>query len=58
MTLRDLSNCTSIWIRGFASHGRAFVTVEFIRPGRALEAHDVELVEGDCDLDGLLELIS
>jgi hypothetical protein len=60
MTQRDRSECTSIWIRGCASPAtdRARVAVELIRPGRPPEAHDVELLEGECRLDQLLELIT
>jgi len=60
MTQRDLSDCTAIWIRGYASaNGRAHLTVELIRPGRRpLETHELELVAGDCDIGALLELIN
>ena len=61
MTHRDRSDCTSIWIRGFATPAsdRARVTVELIRPGAtALARHDVEVLEGDCELGALLELIA
>jgi hypothetical protein len=60
MSLRDRSDCTSIWVRGSATPAsdRARIQVELIRPGASPERHDVEVLEGDCELGALLELIA
>lgn len=59
MSLRDRSDCTAIWIRGWAAHDRAHVTVELVSPGPSvLQLHEVEEVEGTCAVEDLLELIA